>query len=282
MRRYTINKFNKQFPNDDACLEWLKNNHYPDGIHCTTCKKITKHHKIAKRPAYACDYCGNHVYPMAGTIFEKSVTSSKLWFYAIFLMTATRCGISAKQIERETGVTYKTAWRMFNAIRKILTDDIQPTQGKFEVDETYIGGKAPGKRGRGAGHKSIVVGVVKRKGSVYAKRTADVKKKSIYPIVQDTVLPTSTVYTDELKTYDSIHRLGYKHIRVNHSDRVWVVDDAHTNTIEGFWSLVKRGINGVYHSVSEKWLQNYLNEYSFRFNHRNDETPMFLTVLRKL
>jgi len=118
--------------------------------------------------------------------------------------------------------------------------------------------------------------------NVSASPTYDLKASTVYPIVRKRVLPTATVYTDEFRTYDSIKRLGYKHIRVRHGDEVWVIGDAHTDTIEGFWSLLKRGINGVYHSVSEKWLQNYINEYGFRCNHRKDEKPMFLTVLEKL
>ena len=283
MRRYTITQFNKQFPNDDACLEYLRNKYYPKLIDCPNCQKPTKYHRIKTRKVYGCDMCGHQVSPTAGTIFHKSPTPLKLWFEAIFLMSSTRCGISAKQIERMTGVTYKTAWRMFHQIRSLLCDYIEPSTGEFELDETYIGGRMkPGKRGRGASGKAKVFGVLKRDGEVTAEHTTDLKAKTLYPIVQTRVLPQSTVYTDEFRVYDRIKRLGFKHIRVNHSDEVWVVGKAHTNTIEGFWSMLKRGINGVYHSVSEKWLQNYINEYGFRFNHRNDEKPMFLTVLDKL
>jgi len=282
VRKYTIAQFNKDFPDDDACLEWLRNQLYHKKIYCPICAKPTKHHRIRTKKVYGCDYCGHQISPTAGTIFEHSPTSLKLWFYAIYLMTATRCGISAKQIQRETGVTYKTAWRMFHQIRSLLRDDIEPSTGEFELDETYIGGRKHGKRGRGASGKALVFGIAKRKGEVSASPTNDLRGSTVYPIVKRHVLPTSTVYTDEFKTYDSIKRLGYKHIRVNHGDEVWVIGNAHTNTIEGFWSLLKRGINGVYHSVSEKWLQNYINEYGFRYNHRKDDKPMFLTVLRRV
>jgi len=282
MRKYTIAQFNKDFPDDNACLEYLRNRFYPKKIHCLICDKDTKFHRVITRKVYECDYCGYQISPTVGTIFEHSPTSLKHWFYAIYLMTATRCGISAKQIQRETGVTYKTAWRMFHQIRSLLTDDLKPSTGEFELDETYIGGRRHGVRGRGAEGKTPVFGVAKRKGEVSASPTYDLKASTVYPIVIKRVLPTSTVYTDEFRTYDGIKRLGYKHIRVRHGDEVWVVGDAHTNTIEGFWSLLKRGINGVYHSVSEKWLQNYINEYGFRYNHRKDDKPMFLTVLEKV
>ena len=282
MRKYTIAQFNKEFPDDDACLEWLKNHFYPDGIFCKYCSKTTKHHRVSKRPCYACDQCGNHVYPMAGTILEKSTTPLKLWFYALYLMSTTRCGISAKQIQRETGVTYKTAWRMFNQIRSLLQEDYEPTSGEFELDETYIGARKQGKRGRGAGGKTLVFGVAQRKGKVSASPIDNLKSSTMIPIVKERVLPKSMVYTDEYRTYSSLKEHGYKHKRVHHVSKVWVAGDVHTNTIEGFWSALKRGINGVYHAVSVKHLQGYINEYSFRYNHRKDEKPMFLTVLERI
>ena len=122
MNKYTISNFEKDFPNDDACPDWLKDYLYPEGIVCKCRGVITKHHRVGKRPCYACDNCGNHVYPMAGTIFEKSTTHLRLWFYAIYLISSTRCGISAKQLQRELGVTYKTAWRMFHQIRLLLDE----------------------------------------------------------------------------------------------------------------------------------------------------------------
>src|SRR5712692_2837925 len=113
MEKYTVRDFDRQFPDDDSCLEWLKDSRWPDGIPCGKCDKITKHHRVTGRPCYACDRCGNHVYPMADTILEDSRPPLKLWFHAMFVMAHTRTGISAKQIEREAGVTEKTAWRLF-------------------------------------------------------------------------------------------------------------------------------------------------------------------------
>lgn len=125
MQKYTIKDFETEFPNDDACLEWIKNLRWSEGIKCSECDKITKHHRVAGRPCYACDYCGHQVFPTAGTIFHKSSTPLKIWFRAIFQIATTRCGISAKQIQRETGVTYKTAWRIFKQIRTLLGEDIK-------------------------------------------------------------------------------------------------------------------------------------------------------------
>ncbi|HEV7377773.1 MAG TPA: IS1595 family transposase, partial [Pyrinomonadaceae bacterium] len=164
--KYTLKDFEKQFPNDDVCLEWLKDYLYPNGIHCETCQKITKHHKVASRKSYSCDYCGHHVHPTADTIYHKSSTPLRLWFYAIYLMASTRCGIAAKQLERELGVTYKTAWRMFKQIRSMLADEnAAPLSGQVEIDETYVGGKpryrsSKSPRGRGMKSKTAVVGAV--------------------------------------------------------------------------------------------------------------------------
>ncbi len=132
--QYTIFEFERAFPDDAACLDHLVRRRYPNGISCPTCQKVTKHFREASRPSYACEYCGHHEHPMVGTIFEGSATSLKLWYYAIFLMSSTRCGISAKQLERELGVTYKCAWRMFNKIRSLMTTD-ETFAGTVELDE---------------------------------------------------------------------------------------------------------------------------------------------------
>jgi len=282
MDKYTIEQFNKQFPDDNACLEWLRLKLYPNRIYCQTCKRLTKHYRIRGRKVYSCDLCGHQISPTSGTIFHDSPTPLRLWFYAIYLMSITRCGISAKQLQRETGVTYKTAWRMFRQVRSLLQDKPEPMSGQVEVDETYMGGRSHGPRGRGAEGKTPVLGIAQRKGKVRALTTNDVKSATVFPIVKAHVLPESMVYTDEFPTYNKLKRQGYKHKRVHHASKVWVVGDAHTNTIEGFWSLLKRGINGVYHAVSEKYLQSYINEYSFRYNHRKDDTPMFLNMLGRI
>jgi transposase-like protein len=279
MRKYTIGDFNRDFPNDAACLDWLHDYLYPDGIYCKLCQRVTKHHRVQSRPSYSCDWCGHHVHPTAETIFEKSTTSLRHWFYAIYLMASTRCGISAKQLERELGVTYKTAWRMFHEIRSLLNEKGGKLRGYVEMDETYIGGRRRGKRGRGAEGKSIVAGVVERKGRIVARKVINVRARTLLPILQESVIRGSTVYTDELGSYNHVRGLGYRHRRIQHAAKVYVVGDIHTNTVDGFWSLLKRGINGVYHSVSAKHLQSYLDEYSFRYNHRNDSRPMFKSFL---
>ena len=282
MERYTIKDFNEDFPDDDACLDLLVGEIYPKGIDCRACGEITKHHQLkSRRKAYSCDRCGTHVYPLAGTIFEKSRTSLKSWFYALYLMSSTRCGISAKQLERELGVTYKTAWRMFNKIRSLLGEEIERLSGEVEMDETYMGGRRRGgKVGRPGkdSHKTPVFGLVERGGKVAALVTTDASKKSLDPIIKEFVLQDSLVYTDEWPSYDSLRRDGYRHRRIPHAQKIYVIGNVHTNTIDGFWSLLKRGISGVYHSVSKKHLQGYIDEYAFRYNHRDNETAMYKAV----
>lgn len=148
--RYTVADFNCEFPNDEVCLEYIKEQRWPNGItQCEKCGVERKHHRVRHRTAYACDHCGSHIYPLAGTVFEKTTTPLKTWFYAMYLMGSTRCGISAKQIQRETGVTYKTAWRIFKQVRSLLSEDDMQLEGStIEMDETYMGGKRRGTRGR--------------------------------------------------------------------------------------------------------------------------------------
>jgi transposase len=287
--RYTVEQFHEQFPDDDACLESVKEMRYPGGMaRCDSeqCKDaIRKHHRVSGRTAYACDYCGKHIFPLAGTIFEKTSTSLRLWFYAMYQMGSTRCGISAKQIQRETGVTYKTAWRMFRQIRMLLSEDLQLEGSTVEVDEMYVGGRT--KRLRGIDKpKATVLGVVQRKsGRVIARVAPDAKKPTIHGFIKEYVLPGSVIFSDEHPSYDGIAGPHYRHYRIRHQARVYVAGSKgqiHTQTIEGFWSLVKRGLGGVYHSVSKKYLQTYLNEYSFRYNRRETGNLIFFAILAKV
>jgi transposase-like protein len=289
MLRYTKKDFDRQFPDDAACLEWLKNRLFPDGIYCEKCEAITKHHRVKSRPSYSCDHCGHHVHPTADTIFHKSPTPLTTWFYAIYLMASTRCGISAKQIERETGVTYKTAWRMFKQIRSVLeetpTAPLGGTAKGVEIDETYFGGRRRGMKGRpGAGDakKTPIIGMAERKGSVRAFVAQDAKADTILGLVREHIMPRNIVFTDEFTGYNGLKVRGYHHNRIHHAERVYVSGNTHTNTIEGFWSLIKRGIGGVYHNVGRHYLQTYLNEYTFRYNRRFDEQPMFTSFLHQI
>lgn len=297
--QYALMEFMREFPDDATCLDWLWRQRFaPDGhtTHCPSCDKTRRFHRVKARPSYDCDTCGHHINPLAGTIFHKSSTSLHLWFYAMWLITSTRCGISAKQLERELGVTYKTAWRMFNLIRNQLMadEDDGPLTGEVEADETWIGGKmretekrAAAREHRATGKARIgqyvkpresVFGIVQRGGKVRAYHVPSRYGHTLRSTIRRTVTPNSTVYTDEYIGYRGIERL-YTHLTINHTHRVYVDGAVHTQTIEGFFSLVKNGIRGVYHVVSAKWLQGYLNEYAWRYNHRDDERAMFELLL---
>src|SRR5579872_4494101 len=232
MLPYTLKDFQKQFPDDATGLEWLKNRLYPDGIYCETCEAVTKHHRVKSRPSYSCDHCGHHVHPTADTIFHKSPTPLTTWYYAIYLMASTRCGISAKQIERETGVTYKTAWRMFKQIRSMLSPEKGGPLGgwnrKVEMDEAYFGGRGKSqKAGRPSPAdpkaKVAVVGMVQRKGEVRAFVAADTKADTLYGFAKEYILPKSVVFTDDYSAYQGFGARGWQHRRINHSEGIYVV-----------------------------------------------------------
>ena len=287
--RYSLMEFMRRFPDDEACLQHLWRARYaPDGEHAPCpkceCERIFHRYETSqRRQSWTCTTCGNHLHPTAETIFHKSSTSLHLWFYAMYIMASTRCGVSAKQLERELGVTYKTAWRMFHLIRnQLMNQDDQTLSGSVEADETYVGGRRKGVRGRppaGDRKKTPVFGMVERGGRVVALTVENVKATTLLPHMEKRVLPASTVYTDELRSYDRVHRSGYDHRRIHHAEGVYVSGDIHTNTIEGFWSLVKRGLSGTHHAVSKKHLQGYLNEYAFRYNHRDDPRGIFALLL---
>lgn len=207
--RYTVEQFHAEFPDNDACLEHIKEQRWLKGVtKCVPCGKKRKHHRVTGRTAYVCDHCGHHIYPLAGTIFEKSTTSLTTWFYAMYLMGSTRCGISAKQIQRETGVTYKTAWRMFKQIRTLMSEDVKMEGEAVEMDETYVGGQRKYGRGRPQrGDKKLtpVVGIVERNGGrVFATVTKDVTAYTLMGILKEKVLPESMVFTDEMPSYNLV------------------------------------------------------------------------------
>jgi len=285
----TYSRFLELFPDNDACLEHLKSKFYPDGSECPKCEKASKFHPITGRSAYSCQYCGHHVYPTAGTIFHKSTVSLQLWFFAIYLMSSTRCGISAKQLEREIGVTYKTAHRMFKQIRTLLSDEGEDQlSGDVEVDESAYGGKPRAYETRNKlghvrkTHKPTVLAMVERRGRVRALVIPDRGSRSIHMAVKEHVLEDSMLFTDEWNAYTTIAPAYRGHRRIKHKAKVYVDGETHTQTVEGFFGLFKNGVRGVYHAISTNYLQAYLDEYSFRYNRRNSRKPMFWAMLDRV
>lgn len=285
----TYSRFLELFPDNDACLEYLKAKFFADGTECPKCGKASKFHRIKGRSAYSCQFCGHHVYPTAGTIFHKSTVSLQLWFFAVYLMSSTRCGISAKQLEREIGVTYKTAHRMFKQIRTLLSDEADgPLAGNVEVDESAYGGKPRAYETRNRrGHlrksyRPTILGMVERGGRVRATVISDRGTRAIHTAVQKNVAPDSMLFTDEWGAYQTIAPLYKGHHRIKHLSKVYVDGETHTQTVEGFFGLFKNGVRGVYHSISPDYLQDYLNEYAFRYNRRHSREPMFWAFLDRV
>lgn len=282
-KQFSLKQFLRKYPNDEACLEAIKNLRYPAGVTCPKCQKITTFYKITGRTAYSCGECRTQIFPLAGTIFEKTTVSLRLWFYAMFLMTKTRSGISAKQLERELGVCYKTAHRMFKLIRKLMDEtDGNPLSGDVEVDETFIGGKGVNRAYLWHGNdksKEVVMGMVQRGGRAYLKHVPNTGKWTLLEQVQKHVSPEARVLTDNNQGYIQLPKYGYIHESVNHSAKVYVQGSVHTQTIENIWSNIKRGIYGVYRHVSTDYLQSYVNEYAWRYNHRHLGDGMFDALL---
>lgn len=265
--RYTLAQFKKEYPDDDACLKAVLDNRY--GTTCPKCGVIdTKFYKITGRKAYACLHCRKHIYPLAGTIFHKSETSLWNWFYAIFQFSVSKNGVSAKELERTLGVTYKTAWRMCRKIRELMEQDGDMLSGDVEVDETYIGGRKRGKNISVNG-KAAVFGAVERNGRASAKHVRTTGARVLLPEIESRIAAGSHVHSDEFRSYATLKRRGYTHTTVNHSKLEYVRGSAYTNTIEGFWSQLKRSIDGTYHAVSPKYLQSYVDEFVFRYNFRS-------------
>ena len=294
---YSLMEFMREFPNDEACLNWLWRSRYAeDGetAHCERCAKprtFKRYDTADKRPAWFCSACGFRIHPLKGTIFEKSSTSLQLWFYAMYVMASTRCGISAKQLERELGVTYKTAWRMFNLIRnQLMADDGEPLSGEVEVDETLIGGKIRNDARRTRDrmgwspkrwdqeHKTMVMAAVERDGRVRARVIPNSSGPTLRKAVIDYVQVGSILYTDEWGGYRTLEG-DYAHQTIRHRDRIYVDGATHTQTVEGFFGLFKNAVRGVHHGVSDKWLQSYLNEYAWRYNRRGPSNTMFMDLL---
>ena len=280
--KYTIKNFIKDFPDDKTCLAFIFKNRYPNGLTCPKCEK-TSFHPVEGRKSYACS-CGFQTYPTEGTIFHKSSTPLTLWFHAIFLMSQSKNGVAAKELERQLGVTYKCAWRMAKQIRLLMSDDDGPLGGNeiVELDETYVGGKAKGKRGRGAVKKTPVFGAVERDGKIKTKVVLNVRKLTLMPLIKDMVADNSVVVTDESNSYNDVKKIGHLHESINHSNGQYVDGDVHTNTIEGFWSQFKRSVHGTYHSVSRKHLQLYLDEFSFRYSHRKSDVALPVLIFSKV
>ena len=285
----TFYEFQKQFPDDEACLKRIMTERYGGTeFDCPKCGVYSRFYRMTRERAYVCQHCKYQLHPTAETFMHRTHLPLHKWFYAMHLFANSRHGVPAKELERQLGIPYKTAWRMAHQIRKYMAsvDGEWPLgggSGNIEADETYIGGRTTGgKRGRGAPNKTVVFGMLERDGDVMATVVPDVKKRTLQPIVAQNVEPGSTVHTDELRSYFGLGQAGYRHETVNHGAGEYVDGDCHVNGIEGFWARLKLSIRGTHVHVSPKHLQKYVKEFEYRYNRRKRPASIFGDLVASL
>jgi transposase-like protein len=279
-----------QFATDEQCRIALEKLRFPDGVKCIRCQS-EKISRAYKRNQFECESCGYHFSVTAGTIFHDSHLPLTKWFAAIYLMCEARKGVSANQLKRTIGVSYKTAWYLCHRIRAAVADaDTTLLNGIVEVDETYIGGKAKNMhakdraekiQGRGTVNKAMVLGAIQRGGGVRLITEKRADRATLHKFIKAAIDDaTECVMTDTLPAYDGIADENTRHETVNHHLAEYVRGECHTNSVENVWSLFKRSIVGSYHQISEKHLDRYLDEFEFRFNNRNNPYLFRDTLLR--
>jgi transposase len=286
MKMTNVRQFFQKFHSDDACLEHLFNVRFGQGCACPKCERPAKWYRLASEQAYSCQWCGHHIHPMVDTIFEKSRTPLQLWFYAIFLFTTSKHGVSGKELQRQLGVTYKTAWRMAALIREHMAaidgEKAVGGEGKIvEVDETFVGGKTEGMDWRE--RKAVVMGMIERGGDAILTVVPDQRRTSLLPQIIKNVEPGSEVHTDELRAYNkALPVADYTHKTVNHSEKEYATPEGvSTNQIESFFNHLKKSISGTHTSVSQKHLQRYVKEFEYRFNRRMRPETMLDELLSR-
>jgi len=273
----------EHFGTDKKCLAVLEELRWPKGVRCPRCVS-DKISRIQQRDQFDCDSCRYQFSVTSGTIFHDTHLPMQKWFMAIYLTVESKKGISANQMKRMIGVSYKTAWYLCHRIRAAMTE-LQPKKlnGTVEVDETFVGGKGRGQStGRGTLNKILVAGIIQRGGDVRMSVIKRADKKTLKTFIdQFADDKTKEIMTDEWLGYRSLGDHNTKHYTINHAKKQYVRGKVHTNTIENVWSLLKRSIVGSYHKVSKKHLDAYLDELEWRFNNR-DNNYLFRDTLIKL
>lgn len=305
-RGTNLNSLLRRFPTDDAILDAVFRRQAPDfRLICPNCGEEERFYRVADRKSYACGRCRHQVYPLARTIMASSPLPLSKWLTAAYYLSRSKNGLSAIELQGHIEVTYKVAWRMLHLLRDLMKEPtpqavVTPTPGQeaepgddrlsgtVEADETLVGGRKRLKQpGTGMENKTCVFGLRERDGRVRTFAVKNRDKKTLFPLIKQNVKPGTKVFTDEHPIYTCLPKAGYPHESVNHGQWQWKkytpgMGVVSTNGIEGHWSQLKRSFRGTYGSVSRKHLQRYLDEFSFRYNRRRNDSLIQEDLLDRL
>lgn len=283
-------EFQRLFPTKEKVIQYFIKIRYPKGAVCNRCGSQRVSQRSDRPRFFQCNQCNDSFSIFKETVFEKTTTDLRKWMYAIHLFLNAKKGVSGLQLQREIKVTYKTAWRMLKQIRQAMGNKESQKQFEaiIEMDETYVGGKPRkgnkykedddednhNKRGRGS-KKTPVVGVLERNGKKVHARVALPNKegkklsgKQLLAILNEVCKGDATIMTDQFRAYNLLKNNNFIHLKVDHT-KEYVSGNVHCNSMESFWAILKRGVYGIYHQISVKYLQSYVNEFCFRYNNRD-------------